>query len=97
MIKHLKYTVLSLGLLATVPMAQASDSLSGKIFPINQLFCLSQNASLYAGSNSFSRKLAQLSAGEQYRATGKTGDRRWIRLNAKGKTGFVRRRSVASC
>ena len=89
--------IVGAGLLAVVSQATASDSLSGHIFPLNQSVCLTKNATLHASGSRASRVLAQLTAGSQYSATGKTGNNRWIRVNAKGKTGFVKRRSVKTC
>jgi hypothetical protein len=89
--------IVSAGLFAVASQATASDSLAGNIFPLSQTFCLTKSATLHASGSRGSRVLAQLSAGSQYHATGKTGNNRWIRLNAKGKTGFVKRRSVKTC
>ena len=98
MIKKAICLTFGLGLLvANENSAVASEALAGQVFPVNQSVCMKKSAKMHVSSSRSSRVIAQLSAGEKHRATGKTGDRRWFRVKAKGKTGFVKRSAVKTC
>ena len=95
-----KFPILALALFAATTMNQAANASSynsGQVFPVSQHVCLTKNAKLFASSSRQSNVRANLSKGARYKAKGKTGDNRWFKITASGRTGFVRRTAVTTC